>query len=940
MESLEHRDLLAITPFAADSMFELPGGNPGVEIAQIAAETNGNLVAFGRFQGTVDFDRGPGVVNLTSSGSDLFVARYSPVGNLLGVVDLSDGDAFAYDVAVDPNGSVYVSGSYSTALTLLGGVSLPAPAQGVESAFVAKLDSTLQTTEWHLQGEADAFSLSGISTDSLGDKVYVGGEAFGVGNFGGENFNLRRSWTGFVSRIDAATGQLEWSQYLKDVGHVSITVDPTDPNAIYARERVNASDEATVLRLDTDGNVVWQRTIDNNIYWTSAPVASNGSLYLAGRFGDDVVHLDGTSLVPNGIDALVVGLDGATGDVTWAQQAGGPGWDSSDALAVDSNGNLFLAGEFEDTAQFGADTLVASTDSDRFVTQVNAADGTFIQTWRYGRATVNGIATRNGNTYVIGSHDPASIDFPSGDLPQSNSGDLDYVMRFVPAADPTVPRVNGFLASPNPVDQGSQVDLTVVGLYDPAGRVNSVAFYHDVNGDRRVTPGTDTLVGTDSKGADGWSVAGSTAGLSLGANTFLAQAAYDVSLLTLPVSAVADVRFPVDESAVTYASDDVPLDIGEGPLRTSTISVADFGTVNDVNVQLDISHDAVGQLNAWLVGPDGTRVELFTNAGYINGNNMEHTTIDDEAVDDNGDPINILDGSAPFSGDYQPEGLLSGAGLHLFDGRSGAGTWTLELLDDTNYAGPGDSGYLNAWSITLTPSAPPAPSFSINDVQVLEGDSGTATAEFVVTRSGDASQQVSVEYSTADVSAIAGIDYQGINNATLTFVPGITSLPVSVTVQGDTAEESDETFLLVLSNPVGATISDDRGLVTIHHDDRPLVADVLYVYDIRFDSKRGGKDWRAEFEIRSDADGDGLVTENDAPAAGVLITVTFAGQTYSGVTDSFGIFRTNWIKNLSNGDHYANAVDLVLAGYVWNVLDMDAEDDSDGDGKPDEVLMI
>ena len=127
---------------------------------------------------------------------------------------------------------------------------------------------------------------------------------------------------------------------------------------------------------------------------------------------------------------------------------------------------------------------------------------------------------------------------------------------------------------------------------------------------------------------------------------------------------------------------------------------------------------------------------------------------------------------------------------------------------------------------------------------------------------------------------------------------------------------------------------------TVSIDVSAPVSDIaLYVYDIRFESVRG-KDWRAVFEIRGDSDGDGVGEGTDSVAAGVQITVEFAGITYTGVTDSAGVFRTGWIKNLSSGTHYANVVDLVLAGYYWDPLStLNVEDDSDGDGLPDDLLM-
>ena len=75
------------------------------------------------------------------------------------------------------------------------------------------------------------------------------------------------------------------------------------------------------------------------------------------------------------------------------------------------------------------------------------------------------------------------------------------------------------------------------------------------------------------------------------------------------------------------------------------------------------------------------------------------------------------------------------------------------------------------------------------------------------------------------------------------------------------------------------------------------------------------------------------------PASGVDITVTFAGTTYTGTTDSNGVFRTPWVRNTPAGDQYANAVDLALAGFIWDQL-LDLEDDSDGDGQPDDLLTV
>ena len=61
-------------------------------------------------------------------------------------------------------------------------------------------------------------------------------------------------------------------------------------------------------------------------------------------------------------------------------------------------------------------------------------------------------------------------------------------------------------------------------------------------------------------------------------------------------------------------------------------------------------------------------------------------------------------------------------------------------------------------------------------------------------------------------------DYQS-KSGTLILPAGVTSQPVTVSVIGDTRKESEETFLLNLSQPVNATIADGQGVGTILNDD-------------------------------------------------------------------------------------------------------------------------
>jgi hypothetical protein len=110
------------------------------------------------------------------------------------------------------------------------------------------------------------------------------------------------------------------------------------------------------------------------------------------------------------------------------------------------------------------------------------------------------------------------------------------------------------------------------------------------------------------------------------------------------------------------------------------------------------------------------------------------------------------------------------------------------------------------------------PGLSINDVSVIEGNSGTANATFTVTLSAASGLPVSVNYVTANGTAAAGVDYNA-TSGTVSIPPGSTTATIIVGVNGDLLNEAHETYFINLSNPSNATIADGQGVGTITNDD-------------------------------------------------------------------------------------------------------------------------
>jgi hypothetical protein len=115
------------------------------------------------------------------------------------------------------------------------------------------------------------------------------------------------------------------------------------------------------------------------------------------------------------------------------------------------------------------------------------------------------------------------------------------------------------------------------------------------------------------------------------------------------------------------------------------------------------------------------------------------------------------------------------------------------------------------------------PSISVRDVVVAEGNSGTTQATFVVALSASSSQTVSFSFATANNTATAGSDYVATSGAA-SFAPGELEKPVVVLVNGDTVDETQETFFLDISNVQNATVGSSRGTGFINDDDGPTIS--------------------------------------------------------------------------------------------------------------------
>ena len=198
-------------------------------------------------------------------------------------------------------------------------------------------------------------------------------------------------------------------------------------------------------------------------------------------------------------------------------------------------------------------------------------------------------------------------------------------------------------------------------------------------------------------------------------------------------------------------------------------------------------------------------------------------TVEYSAAVEAGDTA-TLDASAPGGADF-----TAASGTLTVTAGSTTGTVSIATAGDTTHeddetftvtltspAGATLAGASTAQGTIVDDDSPPAVQVP-GDVSVTEG--AGVTAPLAVGLSAASGKTVTVNWATADDSAVAGSDYTAASG-TLTFDPGVTSMTITVAILDDGVAEPQESLDVILSNAASATLPAHATVaVTIGNDD-------------------------------------------------------------------------------------------------------------------------
>ncbi|MEX0586917.1 MAG: SBBP repeat-containing protein, partial [Pirellulales bacterium] len=476
IEPLEDRNFLAADPVLPEWMVTV-GSPTGTDLSvRAAAHPSGDVYMTARFNGTVDFDPGPGTAPLTSLGdTDVALARYSPAGVLVWARRIGGGVGADFDraLAIDRLGNAYLAGEFTAFVGPQG--------QQMPGSIVVKIDNSgnavwAQSVPTGMAAYED--SLRGLSVDD-GDanaanwSVFLVGHFKGTANFGGQTLrSTAGSVDGFVSKLATSSGTYLWTNAIAGSGNqsaIGIDVAKTGGAGLY----VSASG-ATEARFGT--------TTLGAGHFLAKYDPANGSLVWAkqvANFGE--VATDGFNVYVGGTGAgnAAVHAFSSSGDLVWSRPLTGS--NAIESMAVSPAGNLYVTGDINTTATFGGHTLTP-TGTDGYLAQLDSL-GSVISAYVIPDQGEGIAVDANDNVYVSGGFGgPTFHHFPTGDSVRATSGFLDIaLLKFSPSAppiDPT-PAIVLFDASPDAVLAGESVTLRVNRVHDPDLRLQSMNFYRD-----------------------------------------------------------------------------------------------------------------------------------------------------------------------------------------------------------------------------------------------------------------------------------------------------------------------------------------------------------------------------------------------------------------------------------------------------------------------------
>lgn len=271
----------------------------------ITVDVSGNVFVTGSFMSpSINFGA-ENVTNSSSSGNDIFVAKYDVSGNNLWVKSAGGSNSdIANSLATDASGNVYITGTFSSPSITFGSTTLSNSSTGTNDLFLVKYNS-IGNVFWCIKG--------GGNSDDVGNSVEVrNNEVYITGGFSSSLFNI-----GSIGITNTSAGTYD----------------------------------ILTAKYDINGNFIWAKGEGGTDSEAGNDIAIDAQdrVFITGYFISNSFKIGGKDLInttPGYRDIFIVTYDG-NGLPAWAIRVGGDNDETGNGISVNPQGNnIIISGVF------------------------------------------------------------------------------------------------------------------------------------------------------------------------------------------------------------------------------------------------------------------------------------------------------------------------------------------------------------------------------------------------------------------------------------------------------------------------------------------------------------------------------------------------------------------------------------------------------------------
>ncbi|MGB3075390.1 MAG: SBBP repeat-containing protein [Chitinophagales bacterium] len=253
------------------------------------------------------------------------------------------------------------------------------------------LSANAQTAQWVKQGGTGGIT-NGVSSDANGN-CYATGMVSNPAVFdnisipcnAADIFLAKYDQGGTITTLKLAGGELldQGNEIATDAAGNSyiagyIQTNSIHPGVSFGNLSFNGHGDYDwfIAKYDVNGNVIWAKVEGSTAGDQANSVAldGNGNVYVTGFFSGTMT-VNGITITSSGLFDVFIAKYDSNGTLAWLKRAGGSGSDNAYGITCDSNGDIAITGEFQNTASFDSNQVTALGLGDAFIAKY-AASGT------------------------------------------------------------------------------------------------------------------------------------------------------------------------------------------------------------------------------------------------------------------------------------------------------------------------------------------------------------------------------------------------------------------------------------------------------------------------------------------------------------------------------------------------------------------------------------